>query len=118
MATLTVQAQQALAFSQVTINQATSVTGAVSGTGCNSLITTQTYSLPASGAASFSFSNPLISPNTTVTATIASSSASSGKPSLTLSGQQNNIIWLTITNQDSVNTLNGTMSIPVLIFHS
>jgi hypothetical protein len=118
MATLTVQAQQALAVTQANLSQTVSVTGAVTGSGCNSLITTQSYNLPASGAASFSFTNPLISANTTVSAILATSSSTSGNPSLTLSGQENHVIWLTVTNQDPVNTFSGTLTIPVLVFHS
>jgi hypothetical protein len=117
MTTLTVQAQQALAVTQVTVSQATSVTEPVTGASCNTLITTQSYSLASSGAASFSFINPLISNNTAISATIASSSSTGGNPSLTLSGQEPHTIWLTVTNQDPVNTFSGTLNIPVLIFH-
>lgn len=119
MTTLTVQSQQALGTTQIAISQSSSVTGPVTGANCNTIITTQSYSLPASGAASFSFTNPLISANTTtVSAIIASSSSTSGNPSLTLSGQENHVIWLTVTNQDPVNTFSGTLTIPVLVFHS
>lgn len=118
MTTLTVQAQQALAVTQVAITQATSVTGPVTGASCNTLITTQSYSLAASGAASFSFTNPLISTNTAVSATIASSSSTAANASLTLSGQEESVIWLTVTNKDPVTTFNGTLAIPVLIFNS
>lgn len=118
MTTLTVESQQSLAVTQVSINQATSVTGPVTATGCNTLITTQSYSLASSGAASFSFTNPLISNNTTVSAIISGSSSSTGNPSLTLSGQEQHTIWLTVTNQDPVNTFSGTLTIPVLVFRN
>ena len=114
---LTVGAQQALIVPQTTLIQSPSVTGAVQGLTCNSLITTATYTLGPSGAASFPFDNPLISSSTTVSGIIVDSSSADGNPALSLSGQSTGSIWVTVTNEAGV-PMNGFLDIGLLVFQS
>jgi hypothetical protein len=114
---VTIGAQQALAIASASLSQSTSPTGTVSGTGCNALITTQTFTNGPGTAVSFAYTNPLISNTTDVSAIIASASSSSGNPSLTLSGQSTGAVYFTITNESPSVSMNGTLGISVLVYH-
>ena len=116
IAIATVSAQQALAFPQNAVAQLVSVTTPVSASSCNTIITTQAYTLAPGTFAAFPFNNPLINTQTQIVATIVSYGSQQGSPALSLSGQETGVVWLTVTNNDPVNSLNSTVQIAVLIY--
>lgn len=113
---ITIGAQQALNVTSASITQSTSSTGTVSGTGCNTLITTQTFTNGPGISSSFAYVNPLISGTTDISAIITSSSSLNGAPSLTLSGQSTGTVFVTVTNQSQSVAMNGTLGISVLVY--
>lgn len=113
---VTIGSQQALAIPSASVTQSTNTSTSVSATGCNTLITTQTFTNSPGSGASFAYINPLISSTTNVSAIISSSSSLNGTPSLTLSGQSTGTVFVTITNQSQSVSMNGTLGISVLVY--
>lgn len=116
---LNVPAQLALSTTATAINQVTNATNPVDATGYgNVVITTQVFTNAPAESATFQYNCSLIGSSTIVIANILNYSSASGNPALTLSGQTNGIIYVTITNNHPTQALNGSFTIAVLVYQN
>jgi len=111
---ITVNAQQALNSTQVSLTQGGTVTFGLTGSNCNLLLTTASYNLATGTSSSFILYNPLITPTNSVNTTLLSSGLT-GCPQVYTSGQSFGLTNIEVVNVHPTQILIGPLQIAVLI---